>query len=134
MLSAFRYRDAFQGRSQRNTWLYRIAANAALMHLRSLRRKSALLLTDSVDAHEVDVPVERTPEHEVAEHEALAQCAQQVTQLGRRYHKVVELRAQGFTDNEIATQTRLTPSTVKTRFHRARYQLRRLTKRERPIR
>lgn len=132
MLSAFRHRAAFEGRSRRTTWLYRIAANAALMHLRSLRRKSALSLADAVDAHEVDIPVERSPEHEVAEREALAQCAQQMTQLGRRYHKVVALRAQGFTDDEIAARTRLPSSTIKTRFHRARRQLRRLTKRERP--
>ncbi|MFN2186081.1 MAG: RNA polymerase sigma factor, partial [Anaerolineae bacterium] len=33
-LSAFRAIDRFEGRSKLSTWLYRIAYNASLMHLR----------------------------------------------------------------------------------------------------
>lgn len=134
LLSAFTHRNAFQGRSRRTTWLYRIAANAALMHLRSLRRKSALLVADAVDVATVEVVLERSPEQEVAERETLTRTAQQVTQLGRRYRKVVELRAIGFTDDEVADKLRLPPSTVKTRFYRARRQLRYSNERKRPVR
>src|ERR1700749_3039800 len=38
MLLAFTHRDAFRGDARFRTWLYRIAATAALGHLRKLRR------------------------------------------------------------------------------------------------
>src|SRR5260370_8779985 len=38
-LSAFRSLDTFEGQAQLGTWLHRIAVNAALMKLRSQRRR-----------------------------------------------------------------------------------------------
>src|SRR5262245_65077398 len=38
MLNAFRHRSSFRGDSRFTTWLYRVAATTALMHLRKKRR------------------------------------------------------------------------------------------------
>jgi len=40
-LAAWRHHAGFHGLSQPSTWLYRITANAALMHLRRRRRRPA---------------------------------------------------------------------------------------------
>ena len=38
LLNAFRHRKSFRGDSRFTTWLYRVAATTALMHLRKKRR------------------------------------------------------------------------------------------------
>lgn len=45
-LQAWRARARFAGQSKASTWLYRITANAALMHLRSRRRRPLELVDD----------------------------------------------------------------------------------------
>jgi RNA polymerase sigma-70 factor, ECF subfamily len=45
-LQAWRARARFAGQSKASTWLYRITANAALMHLRSRRRRPMDLVDD----------------------------------------------------------------------------------------
>ena len=60
-LNAFRSLDRFEGGSRVSTWLHRIAVNAALMKLRSKRRKpersiEEFLPTYLDDGHHVDRP------------------------------------------------------------------------------
>ena len=45
-VSSWRHHDQFQGAAKPSTWLYRVTFNAALMRLRTRRRKGA----DSLDA------------------------------------------------------------------------------------
>ena len=45
-LSAFRSVDRFEGQSRLSTWLHRIVVNAALMKLRTRRRKPEKLIDD----------------------------------------------------------------------------------------
>src|SRR5262245_65193359 len=45
-LSAFRALNSFEGQSRLSTWLHRIAVNAALMKLRSKRRRPERPITD----------------------------------------------------------------------------------------
>src|SRR5512135_2951724 len=52
MLLAFRHKDSFRGDSRFTTWLYRIAATTALMHLRKDRRLPHLT---SIDAEETEI-------------------------------------------------------------------------------
>src|SRR6185503_11662173 len=44
LLNAFRHRASFRGDSRFTTWLYRVAATTALMHLRKKRRSRLTLL------------------------------------------------------------------------------------------
>src|ERR1041385_7854449 len=43
MLNAYRHRNSFRGDSRFTTWLYRVAATTALMHLRKKRRARAAI-------------------------------------------------------------------------------------------
>src|SRR5262249_62296973 len=43
LLNAYRHRASFRGDSRFTTWLYRVAATTALMHLRKKRRARAAL-------------------------------------------------------------------------------------------
>src|ERR1700759_716359 len=52
LLLAYRHRASFRGDSRFTTWLYRIAATTALMHLRKDRRVPPL---QSIDAEETEM-------------------------------------------------------------------------------
>src|SRR6185369_10665570 len=47
LLLAYRHRASFRGDSRFTTWLYRIAATTALMHLRKRRRTPLMISTDA---------------------------------------------------------------------------------------
>src|SRR5262249_37636914 len=53
-LSAFRGLDTFEGGCQLSTWLHRIVVNAALMKLRSRRRKPETPIDDLLPAFQED--------------------------------------------------------------------------------
>lgn len=56
-LQAWRARGRFAGQSRPSTWLHRIAHNAALMHLRSRRRRPLDLVGDGLTALEARAPL-----------------------------------------------------------------------------
>ncbi|MFO0810638.1 MAG: sigma-70 family RNA polymerase sigma factor [Gemmataceae bacterium] len=60
-LSAFRALDRFDGRAKLSTWLHRVAVNAALMKLRSKKRRPERPIDDFLpkflaDEHQADPP------------------------------------------------------------------------------
>ncbi|HWN66866.1 MAG TPA: sigma factor, partial [Haliangium sp.] len=77
LLLAHRHRGSFRGDSRYSTWLYRIAATTALMHLRRKRRRG-LELPSSVRSDDENTVIEyqgvdeTSPHDEVAGHEAVA--------------------------------------------------------------
>src|SRR5688572_20211524 len=124
LLLAFRHRASFRGDSRFTTWLYRVAATTALMHLPKKRRMRAELLAvgeeDSRRALEVAAPGP-TPEEHLAAHETLAQARARLEATGDKYGDVFRLRSRdGYSESEIARKLRLNVATVKTRAYRAR--------------
>lgn len=128
MLTAYRNRHAFRGQSRFTTWLYRVAATTALMHLRK-KRRAPVELTVSVDedaprALEVADPTS-SPEELAAAHEAVERVQRRLDELGERYGEVFARRfAGGESEVEIASSLDLCVATVKTRAYRARLALR----------
>ena len=126
LLNAYRHRDSFRGESAYTTWLYRIAATAALMYLRKQRRRSREVLastavdpdaTPILDAAAAPGP---SPEAEVAAHEQVACVRAAVAALGDKYPPVFWMRYHdGYSETEIARRLGTTLPTVKTRAHRA---------------
>jgi RNA polymerase sigma-70 factor (ECF subfamily) len=132
LLLAYRHRASFRGDSRFTTWLYRIAATTALMHLRKDRRLPLISSLDAVaandDAPSQDEPrdEESTPEDKWASSEAIHLAGERLAEMGDKYGEIFNLRfVQGYSESEIARKLSLNVATVKTRAYRARAHLRR---------
>jgi RNA polymerase sigma-70 factor, ECF subfamily len=133
-VSAYRARAQFTAASRVSTWLHRIAVNAALMRLRSRRRKPEESIDDwlpdfSADGHHAG-PVASWPESaeaRLARREVRDQVRGAIDRLPDSYRVVLVLRdIEGFDTAETAKLLGLTPNAVKIRLHRARLALRTL--------
>ncbi len=131
MLNAFRHRASFRGDSRFTTWLYRVAATTALMHLRKKRRSRVSLASYEPREEEAGDPMADlvaggpSPEDEAAAHEALSIAGQRLRSLGDKYGSIFRMRfADGYSESEIANELDLNVATVKTRAYRARAALR----------
>ncbi len=137
LLLAYRHIDSFQGNSRFTTWLYRIAATTALMHLRKRRRTPLMISVDAPAEGGAEDPredlrgahvrgVESSPEDKSASTEALSLAAKELSRMGDKYGRIFSMRfLEGFSEAEIARRLDLNVSTVKTRAYRARAHLRR---------
>ncbi|WP_428262337.1 RNA polymerase sigma factor [Haliangium sp.] len=129
LLLAHRHRGSFRGDSRYSTWLYRIAATTALMHLRKRRRRSREVLSPLL--HDDDPHSEHPGHHDdcpddhVANRQAVALIHRRLDELGDKYKRIFWMRyLEGYTETEIAAHLDLTLATVKTRAHRARVAVR----------
>jgi RNA polymerase sigma-70 factor (ECF subfamily) len=130
LLLAHRHRGSFRGTSRFSTWLYRVAATTALMHLRSRRRRSREVLAGLRQDDERDPAGTSSAEHRdptsgpadrLGACEELSRIDARLREMGPRYREVFWLRfADGYSEAEIAEKMGLHLSTVKTRTHRAR--------------
>jgi RNA polymerase sigma-70 factor (ECF subfamily) len=130
MLLAYRHRASFRGDSRFTTWLYRVAATTALMHLRKKRRMPKELTQvysddgDERSAHDalLDVPAPgSSPEDMYLAHEAVAVAKDRLDEMGDKYGSVFMMRfLDGYSESEIAKKLKLNVGTVKTRAYRAR--------------
>lgn len=122
--SAWRSLDAFRGDAQLSTWLHRIVCNAALMRLRSRRRRPECALDEQ---GENVLPAEAPPPDEVTMRRQL--CARMLRAASALDPAVLELLTARYLRDEslrgIAARHRITRSAAKTRMHRARLSLRR---------
>ncbi len=133
-LSAFRAIDRFEGGSRLSTWLHRIVVNAALMKIRSRKRRpetpiEELLPTFIEDGHQSATPVEwKRTAHEVLEsQETRAMVRELIDELPEIYRNVLLLRdIEELDTKETADLLEVTPNAVKIRLHRARLALRTL--------
>jgi RNA polymerase sigma-70 factor, ECF subfamily len=133
-LSAFRSLPKFAGGSRLSTWLHRIVVNAALMRLRTRRRKpeeslDALLPAFLEDGHHAESfsgwsePADRALER--SEIKQLVRA--QVERLPETYRTVLLLRdIEGMEIDDVAAALGLTSNAVKMRLHRGRQALRTL--------
>ena len=137
-LNAFRSLSSFEGSCQLSTWLHRIVVNAALMRLRSKRRKpedsiETLLPAFQEDGHHVEqfsewaLPADRLLERE----DVRATVRSCIAQLPDSYRQVLMLRdIEELSTDAVATMLKATPTAVKVRLHRARQALSTLLRRE----
>lgn len=129
-LKAFRGLDKFEGRSQMGTWLYRIAANEALMRLR--KREPTMVSMDQEieqpDGTELPRQLEDwccLPEGEFMTAEAQEQLDRAVERLSPALRAAFVLRdLQGLSTREAAETLGISEAALKTRLSRARLELR----------
>lgn len=133
-VSAFRALPSFEGTCRIGTWLHRIAVNAALMRLRSRKRRpedsiDELLPSFREDGHATVEPRDWSPSalDEVARSETRAFVRSCIDRLPETYRVVLLLRDIEELDTaETALILNVTDGVVKVRLHRARQALRRL--------
>jgi RNA polymerase sigma-70 factor (ECF subfamily) len=133
-LNAFRSLDRFEGNAKLSTWLHRIVVNAALMKLRTRKRKpeqsiETMLPSFLDDGHHEerfkswDEPVDTLMER--AETRELVR--KQIDALPEGYRTVLVLRdIEGLDTEETAKVLGLSVNATKIRLHRARQALRSL--------
>jgi RNA polymerase sigma-70 factor (ECF subfamily) len=133
-LSAFRSIGQFEAGSRLSTWLHRITVNAALMKLRTRRRKPEEPIDDLLpkfleDGHRADPgPAWREPAQVALERRETRQLVRDcIDRLPESYRTVLLLRDIEERDTEeTAALLGVTPNAVKIRLHRARQALREL--------
>jgi RNA polymerase sigma-70 factor (ECF subfamily) len=133
-LAAFRALERFQGESTLATWLHRIAVNAALMKIRTRKRRPEIAIEDLLPKFKSDGHRENpgpawclTTENasEVRERQELVRRS--IDQLPDAYRVVILLRDfDGHSTLETARLLEVSEDVVKTRLHRARQALREL--------
>jgi RNA polymerase sigma-70 factor (ECF subfamily) len=131
-LSAFRSLDRFEGSSRLSTWLHRIAVNAALMKLRTRRRKpeesiEELLPRFRDDGHPFRpaIPWKPLSDEILGQKQTRALVQSCIDRLPESYRHVLLLRdIEEFDTEETAEILGISPNAVKTRLHRARQALR----------
>jgi RNA polymerase sigma-70 factor (ECF subfamily) len=140
--SAFRALDKFKGDAMLSTWLHRIVVNAALVQLRSKRRRGEQpieKLLPRFDQHGewIDDQVACTDATETIlerrdSREMVRRC---IERLPDKYRSVLQLRDIEELDiDEAALSLSVTANTVKVRLHRARQALKTLIEREPALR
>jgi RNA polymerase sigma-70 factor (ECF subfamily) len=134
-LAIWRKLDTFKGDSQFSSWVYRVAANAALMRLRSQRRHPEVS-TEELPAGFLDQqqygqilsPGEnwaRRPDDQLQSDELRRHIQSAVDGLPEIYRTVFLVRdVEGLSTEETAELLGISIPTVKTRLHRARMALR----------
>lgn len=129
-LKAIQHFPEFEGRSSISTWLYRIAANEALMILRKQKPEIPVPGEDEADEDDDYLPVQfvdwsNLPEAELISSEAHTYLDSAIQQLSEKLRMVFILRdLEGLSIRETGDILGLTETAVKTRLLRARLQLR----------
>ena len=123
--SLSRYRSEYKF----STWIYKIAHNAAIDHLRRhTTREQSLVVDDAGGGEQRELPIatgKPSPEQEYAGKERRAEIEQVVSQLPATYRELIVLRhSHDLSYEEIAEVTGLPLGTVKNRLFRAREAMR----------
>ena len=130
-MKAFQHLGEFEGRSSLPTWLYRIAANEALMLLRKRHPETSIDEDGPQENEDLDYrPIQlpdwtALPEDELLSSEARDNLDRAIYQLPESLRIVFILRdMEGLSIKETCEALGLSESAVKTRLLRARLQLR----------
>ncbi len=130
-LKAFQHLKEFEGRSSLSTWLYRIAANEALMLIR--RKRPEITFSDTAREDDLEADYEPSqfndwshlPEDEILTTETRQALDRAIQKLPDILRIVFILRdIEGLSIRETAETLNLTETTIKTRLLRARLRLR----------
>jgi RNA polymerase sigma-70 factor (ECF subfamily) len=125
-LRAYRGLKSFQGNSTFSTWIYRIAANSALMRL----RKKQLPTVSIEDADEREAPLNIVdwrpgPVEQLLTEETREAMEQAIEALPPEFRQVFILRdVEELSNAEVADVLDLSVAAVKSRLHRARLKVR----------
>jgi len=128
-IKAFRHLENFQGNSSFYTWIYRIATNLSIDHLRKRKRREALhyddqLMHEDSEAAEAALTSHMTdvhPQQALDRKELQEKLNRAMDSLSEKHRIVLILReVEGLTYEEIAATLNIHAGTVMSRLHHAR--------------
>ena len=126
-LASWKGLPRFRGEAGFSTWLYRLTSNAAIDHLRRVKRQRGEVSLDGggpgLDAVD-DAPSPQAQAEETELREAVAEGLSMLSEDHRQALLLRELR--GLSYEEIASELRVDLGTVKSRISRARGSLRKI--------
>jgi len=132
-LSASKAISTFSGRSKLSTWLHRIVVNAALMKIRSRRRRPEESIDDLLPRFDAQgewasgMAVTSVPSDLLEQRETRHVVRRCIDRLPEVYRTVLMMRdIEDLDTDEVAALLQITPNAVKIRLHRARQSLRTL--------
>ncbi len=129
---AFRALGQFSGQSSLGTWIHRIAINAALMRLRSKKRRPESSIEDLLPkfdggGHQIDAQTWADPESVCSAEEMKRIVRRGIEELPESFRTVLVLRDIEELDTEETAQLiGISSNAVKVRLHRARQALKTL--------
>lgn len=129
-VKAWKALRSFKGDSSFYTWIYRIAYNNVLNHLKQRRNRTPHLSLDDLDFHAehspelIELISQITPRRDVSLAELQKKLNEAMLKLSEEHRAVVTMHdIQGLPHDEIATIMRCNPGTVRSRLFYARQQL-----------
>ncbi|MBM3900513.1 MAG: sigma-70 family RNA polymerase sigma factor [Verrucomicrobia bacterium] len=130
LIKAWKALRSFKGDSSFYTWLYRIAYNTVLNHLKQRRNRTPHLSLDDLDFNAEHTPEllelisTITPRRDVGLAELHQKLNEALLRLSEEHRTVVTLHdIQGLPHDAIAEILQCNPGTVRSRLHYARQQL-----------
>lgn len=131
-IKALKNIETFEGRSQLSTWLYRIAVNESLMHIRK-RQPDFASIDEEIETDNGDLIPRQIidwcclPENDFMTNEVQGKISSAVEKLSPANRAVFVLRdVSGLSTKETAESLEISEAAVKTRLLRARLELREL--------
>lgn len=131
-LLAYQKLETFRKEASFYSWLFRIAYNAAMTNRRKLKLRSGSLDRDyELTGHEpADVNPAVDPSHKMQTEEQIQEVRRALNQLSSEYRDAIVLKEfEGMRYEEIAIILECPIGTVRSRIHRARYELREILER-----
>ena len=129
-VKAWQALKTFKGDASFYTWVYRIAVNTCLNHLKTRRNRSVHLSLNDLDINPENNPElvalvsDRTPRRDVGLSELQRRLNESMQKLSEEHRAVVTLHdIQGMPHDEIAKVLGVNPGTVRSRLFYARQQL-----------
>lgn len=126
-VKAYSRLETYDQRRKFSSWLFKVAHNATIDHLRRRRVDTVPLETPDEERQLLETLADETgsgPEGETLRHELAHALELAMGELRPEYREVVVLRfRQGYSYDEIAEITGLPLGTVKTHLHRSRKRL-----------
>lgn len=124
-IKAYRSIESFRGDSQFATWLYRIATNTAMNHLKGRKRRPAALHLDALDSdksmHSVSMVDHSSPEAFVIAEELQSLLKKRLNKLKPDLREaIVSYEIDGLSYQEIADNMECPVGTIRSRISRSR--------------
>lgn len=113
-IKAWQNMDKFRGDSQISTWIYRIAVNTCLYHLRSQKNKK------SVDIDKTILRQEDELDDKEQQVQLLYKCISELSEADRL---IITLLLEEVPYEEIATVTEISEGNLRVKIHRIKQQL-----------